>query len=141
MEARGLLDSLQGRGFVLSAAQGGLFVTPRAALTTADTDAIRANKPELLELLGVVFAKPYLDESGDLRIPFDSHPRYHYWAGGQSLLKTLVELNAPVDIWRRYVAYGFHLSTPKHADICKGQVERLSDLAYCADCGYFTEAM
>lgn len=140
MSAQALLDNLQGRGFTLSASNGGLFVTPRAALTVMDADAIRANKAALLEILGHEFARPYLTESGDLRIPFDSHPRYHHWAGGQSLVRTLVELNAPLDTWRRYVAYGFHLPTPKHADVCKGQIERTGEIAYCVECGYFTEA-
>jgi hypothetical protein len=38
------------------------------------------------------FQKPYLDAQGDPVIPFDSDPRYHHWAGGQSLDATTREL-------------------------------------------------
>ena len=51
--------------------------------------------------------KPYLVNRGrelELVIPCDCAPRYRYWAGGQSLAQTLAELNAPPDVWQRYVA-------------------------------------
>src|SRR5262249_13314245 len=35
---------------------------------------------------------PYLMASGDLVIPFDSPKRYHWWAGGQSIRRTMGEL-------------------------------------------------
>ncbi|MEK7679686.1 MAG: hypothetical protein AAB356_05800, partial [Deltaproteobacteria bacterium] len=35
---------------------------------------------------------PYFDLSGDLVIPFDSDPHFHYWAGGQSIAKTEKEI-------------------------------------------------
>ena len=35
---------------------------------------------------------PYLTESGDLVIPFNSPERYHWWKGGQSSRRTLAEL-------------------------------------------------
>lgn len=140
MNAQALLDNLTGRGFTLTVSGGVLFVSPRAALTPADADAIRAGKPELLELLGAVFARPYLDEVGDLRIPFDAHPRYHHWAGGQPIVSTLAELNAPVEIWRRYAAPGLRRLKSEHAAACKGQVERVGAVGYCAECKRFTEA-
>lgn len=37
--------------------------------------------------------KPYLDQSGDVVIPFRSDSRYQWWAGGQSIQKTEEELN------------------------------------------------
>lgn len=46
---------------------------------------------------------PYLDERGTLIIPTDSDPKYHYWKGGQSVVTTLKELNAPLDVLRRFV--------------------------------------
>lgn len=36
--------------------------------------------------------RPFLDGDGDPVIPFNSDPKYHYWAGGQSLVTTLKEL-------------------------------------------------
>jgi hypothetical protein len=35
-------------------------------------------------------------------IPFSADPKYHFWNGGQPLLKTLLELNAPEDIWGKH---------------------------------------
>jgi hypothetical protein len=36
---------------------------------------------------------PYLTQSGDLVIPFDSPERYHWWKSGQSVKETLAELS------------------------------------------------
>lgn len=36
--------------------------------------------------------KPYLNDNGDLVIPFDSDPRFHWWNGGQSARQTREEL-------------------------------------------------
>lgn len=35
---------------------------------------------------------PYITAGGDLVIPFDSDPKYHWWKGGQSVKQTLAEL-------------------------------------------------
>ena len=46
---------------------------------------------------------PYINEQGELVIPFDAPPKYHYWcAGSQSILQTLAELNAPPEVMRRH---------------------------------------
>ncbi len=42
-------------------------------------------------------AGPPIDFKLDLRMP-------RWWAGGQSIAETLAELNAPPEVWRRYVA-------------------------------------
>ncbi len=62
-------------------------------------EELRRYKPEVLRLL----TRPYLTPTGELRIPFTADPRYHWWKGGQSIAQTLQELNAPPDVWRRYV--------------------------------------
>ena len=36
--------------------------------------------------------KPYIATDGNLRIPFDSPARYHWWKGGQSIAETLREV-------------------------------------------------
>lgn len=46
---------------------------------------------------------PHIDRLGNLVIPIDSPRKYHWWAEGQSLQDTLLELRVPNDIWRRYV--------------------------------------
>ena len=38
--------------------------------------------------------KPYIDADGNLRIPFDSSERYHWWKGGQSIDETLNEIQS-----------------------------------------------
>jgi hypothetical protein len=41
--------------------------------------------------------RPYLTPGGDLVIPFDSDPKYHWWKGGQSVKTTIAELKAVRD--------------------------------------------
>ena len=38
--------------------------------------------------------RPFLTAAGDLVIPFDSDPKYHWWKGGQSVKQTLAEVRA-----------------------------------------------
>jgi hypothetical protein len=45
---------------------------------------------------------PYIDDSGNLIIPFSTDQKYHYWNGGQPLLVTLAEMNITKDIWGRH---------------------------------------
>jgi hypothetical protein len=45
---------------------------------------------------------PYFDNNGSIIIPFNSDQKYHFWNGGQSLSETLMELNAPEDIWSKH---------------------------------------
>jgi hypothetical protein len=61
---------------------------------------LRQYKTEVLTLL----TRPYINDRGELIIPCDCLPRYRWWAGGQSIAETLTELNAPPEVWRRYVA-------------------------------------
>jgi hypothetical protein len=46
---------------------------------------------------------PYIDATGTLVIPFDSDPKYYWWAGGQTVAATLTELGASPDVRIRYV--------------------------------------
>jgi predicted glycosyl hydrolase (DUF1957 family) len=46
--------------------------------------------------------KPYIDKHGVLVIPFESEKKYHWWAGGQTILKTLSELNASPEVIALY---------------------------------------
>jgi hypothetical protein len=45
---------------------------------------------------------PYIDHTGTMIIPVNADQKYHYWNGGQPLLKTLLELNAPKDVWAKH---------------------------------------
>ena len=48
-------------------------------------------------------SKPYVTETGELIIPSDVPVEYKWWAGGQSVKKTLEELNAPEEMVHRYI--------------------------------------
>jgi hypothetical protein len=48
-------------------------------------------------------AIPYIDNSGNIIVPFNSDLKYHFWNGGQHLSDTLIELNAAEDVWRKHV--------------------------------------
>lgn len=50
-----------------------------------------------------ILPHPYINARGALIIPFESDVRFHWWAGGQSIQKTLLELGAPPDVLARYV--------------------------------------
>jgi hypothetical protein len=45
---------------------------------------------------------PRINSRGELVIPFDADPRFHWWSGGQSLADTLAEVHAPPEVVRRY---------------------------------------
>ncbi len=47
-------------------------------------------------------SKPSLKPDGTLVIPHDCDPKYQYWKGGQTVLKTLEELGAPPEVMQRY---------------------------------------
>lgn len=53
---------------------------------------------------GAKFTKPYIAADGNLIVPYDSDPKYHYWKPcGQSIFETLRELNVTEEVWSRYV--------------------------------------
>ncbi|MFH1076252.1 MAG: hypothetical protein V1753_05335 [Pseudomonadota bacterium] len=41
--------------------------------------------------------------TGAIIIPFNADQKYHFWNGGQHLSDTLMELNAPEDIWGKHI--------------------------------------
>ena len=45
---------------------------------------------------------PYIDENGNVIIPFNSDPQYHSWKGGQILSDTLRELKVTEEIWKKH---------------------------------------
>lgn len=76
--------------------------------------------------------------AGDLHVPFNAHPGYYWWLGGQSVIRTLAELNAPPPVWRRYAAERADLLTGSHAPRCSaGVIEQAGVVAWCGECGYF----
>jgi hypothetical protein len=60
----------------------------------------RGNRGERAVPDGAALAKrrePFLTPGGDLSIPFDSDPKYHWWNGGQSVKQTLAEVRAQLE--------------------------------------------
>ncbi|NOT55859.1 MAG: hypothetical protein HOP18_14770 [Deltaproteobacteria bacterium] len=62
-------------------------------------EELRHHKAEVLALL----TRPHINVRGELIIPFESDPRFHWWNGGQSIHVTLIELGASPDVLARYV--------------------------------------
>jgi len=50
---------------------------------------------------------PYIHHTGEIIIPFNSDPKYHFWNGGQHLTDTLLELNASEDVWNKHTLKPF----------------------------------
>jgi hypothetical protein len=85
--------ALEQRGFALRPAGDRIIVRPFSDLTADDRAALDAHKSALLALLSAPL--PYINEQGDLVIPFAAPARYHYWKeGGQSVIATLREIGA-----------------------------------------------
>lgn len=85
---------------------GKLKVRAPAPLPEELQEELRRHKTELLAVLTQQSAeapRPYINARGELIIPFDSDLRYHWWARGQSIRATLLEINAPPDVQARYV--------------------------------------
>ena len=77
---------------------------PRGSLTSEIKDALTLSKKEIIKELKDIqkVNRPYVDKHSVLVTPFDSDPKYHWWAGGQSVLKTLRELRAPKEVIAMY---------------------------------------
>jgi hypothetical protein len=100
MNALELVATLQRQGFTLEPLPDGkLAVSPADRITEELRLHIRQYKAEVVALL----TRPHLNTRGELIIPFTADPRYHWWAGGQSIRETLLELGAPPDVMARYV--------------------------------------
>ena len=59
---------------------------------------------------------PYV-EGDSLVIPFDSHPRFHWWTeGGQSIIDTMLEIRAPQHIIESNMPVGWNPLALKQID-------------------------
>jgi len=107
MTAQEVLARCQELGVKLApGTQGKLRVSPPPEeLPKEVREDLRRCKTEILALLvhhQSYPSRPYINRRGELIIPLDCNPRYHWWAGGQSIAETLAELNAPPEVWARY---------------------------------------
>ena len=84
---------------------GGLRIeAPKGTLTDDMKSALTVHKQDILQTLKNIQTanQPYINERGVLVIPFDSEPKYHWWAGGQTIIETLQELNAAPEVIAMY---------------------------------------
>jgi len=73
-------------------------------LTPGFTEELRARKAEVLRLLAErESGRVYLNAHSELVIQRNAPMRYRWWAGGQSIADTLVELDVSREVWGRYV--------------------------------------
>jgi hypothetical protein len=106
MTAIELLSDLERQGFTLiPLPEGKLAVKPADRITDDLRQHIRQRKNEVVALL----TRPHISARGELIIPLNSDPKYHWWAGGQLILETLRELGASPDVIARYVDSDFTL--------------------------------
>lgn len=87
-------------------ADAGLMGKPVNQYSKAEVETLVAACVEALrpEHQTVYVTKPYIDARGELVIPHNSDPKYHWWRqGSQGLFETLRELKAPDEVVRRYV--------------------------------------
>jgi hypothetical protein len=99
-DVQALLTRCRGLGVELTPTpHGTLNVKAPAPLPDGLRDELRQRKSEVLALL----TRPHINSRGELVIPFTSDPKYHWWAGGQSIRETLRELGASPDVMVRYV--------------------------------------
>lgn len=98
MVAETLLTRCRDLGLTLALGPDGkLRISPRGVLPAELRENLKQYKAEVLALLVQQSSRPrpFINDRGELIIPFESDPRYHWWKlGGQSLAATLAELNA-----------------------------------------------
>src|SRR5262249_51851280 len=68
--------------------------------------------------------QPHINEQGDLVIPLNCKPRIRHWSGGQSVVETLAELNAPLETWRWSAAR----LTGNHSETCTGEIRQSGEV-------------
>jgi len=54
--------------------------------------------------------KPYIQDGSELVVPANTSDKYRWWAGGQSIFETLLELNAPDGLIDKHIG---ELGSPK----------------------------
>jgi len=83
MRPRTLLDDLRRLGFTLWLENNKIrFKGTRDPLTPELLAELKSNKPDLIRILEDENPAPYKTRFGDLAIPLDSDPRYHWWKPG-----------------------------------------------------------
>ena len=85
---------------------GRLRVKPRDRVTPDLLHEIKAKKREIAESLRkheTLSSIPYINDYGELVIPFTADRKCHYWDGGMSIKDILWELNSSDEVMGNYV--------------------------------------
>lgn len=99
MTAKSLLKKLRGAGFTFWLDEGGqVRIKGAESLSQNMIEVLKSNKPDLIQLLEDESPSPCVTHFGDLVIPFESDPRYHWWKpGGRKPSEVLEELKRLVN--------------------------------------------
>ena len=68
------------------------FRIPERMITDGMLETLKEHKLEIIQFLKGRQPKPYLTPQEGLVIPFDSDPKYWWWARGQSIRETKDEI-------------------------------------------------
>ena len=98
MNISALVDEINTSGVFLTVVNGKLKGRNFSSLS----DSL-LHKIDIVNFLSKDKPKPYIKENGELIIPFDCEPKYRWWAGGQSVRATLLELNAQQEVLCNYM--------------------------------------
>ena len=92
-EVSSLIAKLKSEGIFLSLDGKALRVESEHGPIDDDIrQALKRNKPGIIQLLKDDSPKPYFNSEGDLMIPFDCDPKYRWWVDGQSIRETKEEI-------------------------------------------------
>lgn len=108
MAALKLIEEARSAGLKLRADGDRLVIRgPKSAEPIAK--ALLDRKAEILPFLRELpapvapLSSPHINARGEIIIPFECDPKYHWWAGGQSIRETLRELHASAEVLARYL--------------------------------------
>lgn len=83
MKPKIIIDDLRKRGFDLWVERDKIrFMGTTEPMTQEMLAELKSNKPELIRILKSEQPTPYLNDQGDLVIPFGSDPVFHWWKTG-----------------------------------------------------------
>lgn len=100
MEAIELLKEAEKSGATLGVVDEDLKGKNLDNLNQKTRRQLRQRKAEIIQLLQ---PKPFLKEDCELVIPLTAPDKYRWWAGGQSIFDTLLELDAPDSVIEHYI--------------------------------------
>ena len=93
-------------GGELDTATGKLNISSKALGREEIKRAVHILKEAGPDRVKAVQKMPHINEHGVLVIPFNCNKKYHWWAGGQTILETLQELKASPEVIAMYVSGG-----------------------------------